>query len=325
MPSLLDMLDSGDDGFNTSLADLPDQIDLIREVERGWPINPADADSLTRAFNALGYLPPQQSGETRPPDSTLFSAIERFQQANGVEASGNMARGGMTILHLNKALKVRKSIGSRATSMNSAPFQPRRTSAQSADRSRPDHLHGATRSIAAPPIPRRRVSLLDASPAAAAVLPAQLRVRLPTTPRPGIGVPSQPGTPTPLPPNWPWWLFFLLTPFGLYYQELERQNRAPDDGSGGNLRPPHRGGSRDGPNFCYERWQYERDNCFRDERNYGDSNWRLIGCLARAADRHNMCRANGGTPGPREPNEWNPSVDAPNDPPPRNTPRRRRR
>ena len=43
--SLLDWLDADDDDSETS--DVPSQIDLTRDIERGWPIHPADGEALT--------------------------------------------------------------------------------------------------------------------------------------------------------------------------------------------------------------------------------------------------------------------------------------
>ena len=61
-------------------------------------------------------------------------------------------------------------------------------------------------------------------------------------------------------------------------------------------------------NFCYERWEKEDQSC---------SQWRGLGpravaaCRTRAADRRNLCVANGGKPNPNEPPEYNPFKDYP--------------
>lgn len=57
---------------------------------------------------------------------------------------------------------------------------------------------------------------------------------------------------------------------------------------------------------CYDRWEREDRAC---------NNWSFLGpravraCQTRAADRRNMCIANGGKPHPDEPSEWIPSRD----------------
>jgi RHS repeat-associated protein len=61
-------------------------------------------------------------------------------------------------------------------------------------------------------------------------------------------------------------------------------------------------------NFCYDRWEQEDQRC---------SQWRGLGsravaaCRTRAADRRNLCVANGGKPDPNEPPEYNPFKDYP--------------
>ena len=60
--------------------------------------------------------------------------------------------------------------------------------------------------------------------------------------------------------------------------------------------------------FCHDRWEKEDQRCYR---------WTGLGgrvvaaCKRRAADRRNLCIANGGKPNPDEPPEYNPFVDYP--------------
>jgi RHS repeat-associated protein len=64
----------------------------------------------------------------------------------------------------------------------------------------------------------------------------------------------------------------------------------------------------DDDDFCYRRWDREDANC---------NQWSGLGervvsaCKTRAADRRNLCVANGGKPNPHEPPEYNPFVDYP--------------
>ncbi len=57
---------------------------------------------------------------------------------------------------------------------------------------------------------------------------------------------------------------------------------------------------------CYQRWEAEDRAC---------NNWSFLGdravraCKTRAADRRNLCTANGGKPNPGEPPQWTPSRD----------------
>lgn len=60
--------------------------------------------------------------------------------------------------------------------------------------------------------------------------------------------------------------------------------------------------------FCYDRWDKEDQRC---------GQWRALGpravaaCRTRAADRRNLCVANGGKPNPNEPPEYSPFRDYP--------------
>jgi RHS repeat-associated protein len=62
----------------------------------------------------------------------------------------------------------------------------------------------------------------------------------------------------------------------------------------------------DDPDFCYNRWEAERERCWQ---------WRNLGaraiaaCQDRARYRLQLCVANGGRPDPLEPPEWSPFRD----------------
>lgn len=109
--SLFDLIGENDDRI---AEDVSGPIELTRDVERGWPIHAGDADALSKAFGALGFHAGPRPDESRPSDAGIFSAIERFQEANGINPSGSMSRGGMTILHLNKALATRNQPSPRS-------------------------------------------------------------------------------------------------------------------------------------------------------------------------------------------------------------------
>ena len=59
--------------------------------------------------------------------------------------------------------------------------------------------------------------------------------------------------------------------------------------------------SCDDDDFCFIRWGEESARCSRWYR-FGINH--VLGCQARADDRHNLCVANGGTPHPLEPPEY---------------------
>lgn len=51
--------------------------------------------------------------------------------------------------------------------------------------------------------------------------------------------------------------------------------------------------------YCQRRWEAELFRCGRWKQD-----WARRGCRDRAGHRHNLCRGNGGTPHPLEPDEW---------------------
>jgi len=91
---------------------------------------------------------------------------------------------------------------------------------------------------------------------------------------------------------------------------------SPDNGSGDgsdteNYFPqeyPKSCSGSEEDDFCYGRWLAEDSRCW-EWRNLG-MRW-VKACQTRAADRRNMCVANGGTPDPNEPPEGSPIVDYP--------------
>lgn len=344
--SLLDWINENEnEGLAESAGSLEWPIDLVGEVRRGWPLHPADADALFDAFNALGFL-----GRTRPADASsrdadVFAAIERFQAANGIRSNGSMSRGGMTILRLNKALDPGRRTRSppshaRLTAPTIEPDLGRENPAfldllrarrARVTRRTASRLPAASLAGSAAWVGQPRALQAQRTPDASAISAAAI---------PGIGSAIEPvvrallgrenqapgeqqsdrtpeggGAPPPVPPGLPLWLLLLLGPRLLieaWRSLLDGRGLRPNDGqSGRNGPPPGRGGPPDDPDFCYDRWLREQENCFVDERNRPDGAWRLRGCLARANARYRLCFENDGRPDPEEPREWNPPVDAP--------------
>ena len=259
--SLLDWLGVGGDDAEKA-TDAPLQIDLTRDIERGWPIHPADADALTGAFNALGFLSPAQRGDSQAPDDALFSAIERFQEANGLAPSGSMGRGGMTILHLNKALGTRKRAAPpgplmplpESTSGNwSFADMVRARRARDAWRANP-LLQSSGRTVGAEPDARRSWDRSESgiAPEINALASGSIgRVRRAMNPSssvprnarfvPAQFAPSPPPLPVPAPP-WVYVMLLILELIALGLMEAPNnepeQHPSPGDLRRGGPRPP---------------------------------------------------------------------------------------
>ena len=69
-------------------------------------------------------MKPSETVGSRASDGALSSAIERFQAANGLRPEGNMSRGGMTILHLNKVLRSKNRTTRLLSSASTNPVLP---------------------------------------------------------------------------------------------------------------------------------------------------------------------------------------------------------
>jgi peptidoglycan hydrolase-like protein with peptidoglycan-binding domain len=62
-----------------------------------------DVRQMKRTLNRLGYYMPQKDGMTDIPDRAVFAGLKKFQQANGLKASGEARPGDTTMEKLNAA------------------------------------------------------------------------------------------------------------------------------------------------------------------------------------------------------------------------------